>query len=671
MDTLTDISSYLNLLFATAADAGCPYSGDPVPVRTGSQILESILSLPAGAEIELRAPVFEIYGEETEVLLNEVRRKGCRRLIVDGALCDLAEELELDLLPGTPMSAVVDRLVVDPAMEKQIRTAIDHALLVGDSLMSVEIVGKCSKKEIARFRRSFGSKSKGLVYGDITPDFFMFNNPESACRTCGGIGTDKATHPDLLIPDPQRSLHDGCFVREAFSYCPDNWMGHLLYSLTGDYPFDLDTPWRELDDDIRQLILYGAEQRIRMRRPPDARAGNPRWLDRDVVWPGIATRIERLYRRYRQKDVAHSGMEAWLDRVMVDHECHECRGTRLRPTRMKFRVAGVDIHQMGEMHFDELRPFLDTIRLEGKGADAGNQVIREIAKRLDLLLGIGLDYLNFNRASGTLSGGEAQRIRLSTQIGSGLMGMLYVLDEPSIGLHPKDNAKMIATLKSLRDIGNTVIVVEHDEATIRAADHIVEMGPGPGIHGGEVVVQGELSDVLSCPESLTGMFLSGARHIDIPASRRAPGDRSLVVRGARENNLKNIDVDIPLGQFICVTGASGSGKSTLVSEIIYKRLCKERVDSRTLPGDHDDIEGLEHVSAVVSIDQSPIGRNSRSNPATYIGFYDNIRSLFAETETSKSRGYKPGQFSFNKKGGAARNARGRAQSAPSSTLCQT
>ena len=535
---------------------------------------------------------------------------------------------------------------------------MDHALLVGDSLMSVKVVGKCPKKEVSRFRAAFGSKSHNLVYGDIAPDFFMFNNPESACRTCGGIGRDKATHPDLLIPDPQLSLRDGCFVREAFRYNPDNWMGYMLYGLTQAYDLDLDTPWRDLGDDVRQVVLYGAEKRTRMQKPPNAKVDKKNWIGREVHWPGIASRIERSYRRYRQMDVANSGMEAWLDRVMVEHECRECRGTRLRPTRLKFAVAGKNIHDFGMLHFDELKPFLGTIRLKRKNATAGDQIIREMDKRLDLLLGIGLDYLNFNRPSGTLSGGEAQRIRLSTQIGSGLMGMLYVLDEPSIGLHPKDNAKMIATLKSLRDIGNTVVVVEHDEATIREADYIVEMGPGPGLHGGEVVVQGKLADLLKCKHSPTGQYLSGARRIETPVSRRSPTGKSLVVRGARENNLKDIDVDFPLGLFVCITGASGSGKSTLVKEILYKRLWKERIDSRTLPGDHDDVEGMEHITAVVNIDQSPIGRNSRSNPATYIGFYDNIRSLFAETEISKNRGYKPGQFSFNKKGGRCEECQG-------------
>jgi excinuclease ABC subunit A len=379
---------------------------------------------------------------------------------------------------------------------------------------------------------------------------------------------------------------------------------------------------------------------------------------REVGFGGIARRIERNYRRYRQRGEANSGMEAWLDKVMVEHTCPDCQGSRLRATRLLFTVAGKHIHEMALMHFDELHAFLGKVKPVGRGADAGRQVLGEIRGRVELLLGIGLDYLSFSRRSSTLSGGESQRIRLSTQIGSGLMGMLYVLDEPSIGLHPKDNVKMIATLESLRDIGNTVIVVEHDEDTIRAADHIVEMGPGPGVHGGTVVVQGSLKDVLACKGSPTGQFLSGKRSIAAPLKRRKGNGKTLTIRGARENNLRNVDVAIPLGKLVAITGASGSGKSTLVNEILFKALWKSLVDTRTLPGEHDGVDGMEHVRKVVNIDQSPIGRNSRSNPATYIGFYDNIRELFTRAPLSLERDYKAGRFSFNVKGGRCEECQG-------------
>jgi excinuclease ABC subunit A len=351
-------------------------------------------------------------------------------------------------------------------------------------------------------------------------------------------------------------------------------------------------------------------------------------------------------------------MEAWLDKVMVEHTCPDCNGARVRATRLLFTIAGKNLYEMGQLHFDELHEFLGGIKPVGRSADAGRHVLGEIRRRLELLLGIGLDYLSFNRRSSTLSGGESQRIRLSTQIGSGLMGMLYVLDEPSIGLHPKDNVKMIATLESLRDIGNTVIVVEHDEDTIRAADHIVEMGPGPGVHGGEVVVQGTIDNVLACKGSPTGQYLSGMRRIEMPKRRRNGNGKALIVRGARENNLKSVDVRFPLGVMVAITGASGSGKSTLVNEILYKALWKRLVDTRTLPGEHTGVDGVEHVHKVVNIDQSPIGRNSRSNPATYIGFYDTIRDLFAEAPLSVERGYKAGRFSFNVKGGRCEECQG-------------
>ena len=501
------------------------------------------------------------------------------------------------------------------------------------------------------------SATHHFVYGDIGPSYFVFNDPESACRTCGGLGVDKLTHPELLVPDPQRSIRGGCFVKEAFRYNPDTWDGRMMFSLAKAQRFSLDTPWNELPESARKAVLYG-EQKVKVTTPSEAKVKRDDQEGKELNFTGIARRIERWYRRYRQRGEANSRMEAWLDKVMVEHTCPDCNGARLRATRLLFTVGGKTIYDMGQLNFDELHEFLGSIKPAGRGADAGRQVLKEIRGRLGLLLGIGLDYLNFNRRSGTLSGGESQRIRLSTQIGSGLMGMLYVLDEPSIGLHPKDNVKMIATLESLRDIGNTVIVVEHDEDTIRAADHLIEMGPGPGVHGGTVVVQGSFDDVLKCKASPTGQFLSGKRSIAMPAKRRIGNGKKLIVRGARENNLKSIDVTFPLGCLVAITGASGSGKSTLINEILYKALWKRLVDTRTLPGEHDGVDGLEHVHKVVSIDQTPIGRNSRSNPATYIGFYDTIRDLFTQASLSVERDYKPGRFSFNVKGGRCEECQG-------------
>jgi excinuclease ABC subunit A len=543
--------------------------------------------------------------------------------------------------------------------EKAIKAGILGALLVGDGLLQVEVVKGAGKAEAQRFYSGLCSATHRFVYGDIGPSYFVFNDPESACRTCGGLGVDKLTHPELLIPDPRRSIAGGCFVREAFRYNPDTWDGRVMYSLSRDLKFALDTPWQDLPEVARRAILYGIEPRkIKARIPPDAKVKPSEIAGQEVGFHGIARRIERWYRHYRQRGETSSKMEAWLDKVMVEHTCPDCDGARLRATRLLFTIAGKTIHDLGQQHFDELHAFLGTVKPSGRGADAGRQVLKEIRTRLELLLGIGLDYLSLNRRSGTLSGGESQRIRLSTQIGSGLMGMLYVLDEPSIGLHPKDNEKMIATLERLRNIGNTVIVVEHDEATIRAADHLVEMGPGPGVHGGSVVVQGTIDDLLACRASPTGQFLSGKRSIETPVRRRIGNGHAVTVRGARENNLKSIDVTFPLGRLIAITGASGSGKSTLVNEILYKVLWKHLVDTRTLPGDHDGVDGIEHVRRAVNIDQTPIGRNSRSNPATYIGFYDTIRDLFTQAPLSKERGYKAGRFSFNVKGGRCEECQG-------------
>jgi excinuclease ABC subunit A len=657
--TMTDIASYLNLLFATIGDPHCPRTGEPVPSRSAGQILESVLSLPEGAEIELRAPVFKQYGEDLDFVLTEVRKKGCRILIVDGKPVDISAEADLDESKITHMDAVVDRVVVGRNREKAIKAGIANALLVGDGLIQLHVLKGAGKAETERFYRGACSKTHRFVYGGIQPEYFMFNNPESACRTCGGLGVHKLTHPDLLVPDPRRSISGGCFVKEAFKYNPDTWDGRIMYSLSKELRFSLDTPWEKLPDAVRNAVLNGLEGRkIAVRMPPEAKVKRDDSEGKEVGFGGIARRIERHYRRYRQRGEASSGMEAWLDKVMVEHTCPDCNGARIRATRLLFTIHGKTIHDLGQLHFDELHTFLGAIEPKGRGAAAGLHVLGEIRGRLELLLGIGLDYLSFNRRSGTLSGGESQRIRLSTQIGSGLMGMLYVLDEPSIGLHPKDNEKMIATLESLRDIGNTVIVVEHDEDSIRAADHIVEMGPGPGVHGGCVVVQGSLRDVLACQASPTGQFLSGRRFIATPSKRRKGIGKALKVRGARENNLRNVTVSIPLGKLIAITGASGSGKSTLINDILYKALWKRLVDTRTLPGEHDGIDGMEHVHKVVGIDQLPIGRNSRSNPATYIGFYDNIRDLFTQAPLSIERDYKAGRFSFNVKGGRCEECQG-------------
>ena len=657
--TLTDVSSYLNLLFATIAEAKCPFTQEEVPIKTASNILESILALPNGTVIEIRVPIFLIYGEDASFLFTEIRKKGCRTVLIDDERVDLTDEVPEVVEQSAIMYAIVDQFTLVDGIEKQLKTSVEHALRVGDSLMTISIIDGLSKTASKRFYQTFGSKTLNLVFGDIVPDYFMFNKPESACRTCGGIGTTKFTHRDLLVTNPERSLREGCFLSAAFTYKPETHQGYSLYTVCQEYGIDMDLPWEELSAEAQEVILNGTQGKLlQLQIPPESKDKKERWTRWPINFSGVAGGIERRYRWYRQQDVPNTGMERWLDRVMVEDICGDCKGSRLRHAQLLFSVNHKTIHDLGQMNFDELHSFLSNLDITGQQAEAGNQIRTEILKRIELLLGIGLDYLNFNRASGTLSGGEAQRIRLSTQIGSGLMGMLYVLDEPSIGLHPKDNVKMIATLRALRDLGNTVLVVEHDEDTIRAADHIVEVGPGPGIHGGDIVVQGTLADILKHKSSPTGQYLSGRESIETPASRREQNGNQLCIRGASENNLKNLDVDIPLGLFVCITGASGSGKSTLINEVLYKELWKRLVDTRSLSGAHKSLDGVENLTRVINIDQTPIGRNSRSNPSTYIGVYDEIRKLFSSAEISVERGYKPGRFSFNVKGGRCEECQG-------------
>ena len=682
--TMTDMSGYLNLLFATTGRAQCPLCDNEVPIRSGNQIAEAILALPKGTRVQLRAHVFPVYGEDFSFLATEIRKKGYRRMLIDGAPIDLSDDLEIDETVPHAMEVIVDEIIVRPGIDKALKAAIESALSLGERFLIAEIVDGPKDKAMPlesvanapgrhlpsespsltgrrwggdTFYATFGCPTHHLVMGDLQSVHFLFNDPGSACRTCAGLGTYLQVHPDLLVPDKSRSIAGGAFVPQAFKYNKDTWDGKAMYSLARHYGFSVDTPWRELPGKIVEILLHGTKGEKFILEMPEGAKGD-RHVGKEFKWDGIASRIERHYKWYRQKQVAHSGMEDYLTKVMVEHRCPDCGGARLKPQRLLVKVAGKNIVELGDINFAELREFLDTLPEPTRNRHAGAQVLREITVRLDLLLGIGLDYLNFNRKSATLSGGESQRIRLSTQIGSGLMGMLYVLDEPSIGLHPKDNVKLIATLQRLRDIGNTVIVVEHDEDTMRAADHIVEMGPRAGVHGGEVVVQGTVNEVMAHPTSLTGAYLSGRKLIAVPKKRRPGNGKSLTIRNARENNLRSVSVDIPLGLFVAVTGASGSGKSTLINEILYKKLSSLYYDSRILSGEHEALEGVENLKDVIRIDQSPIGRNSRSNPATYIGFYDDIRTLFANTDEAKARGYTASRFSFNVKGGRCEECAG-------------
>ncbi len=659
--TMTDLQDYLRMLFATIGVAHCPYCEAEIPIRSHHQILERLLALPEDSEVEIHAPVFKIYGEDYEYLFDDIRTKGCRHVRIDGIEHDISEEIELDPDLEYDIQVIVDKFFIKKDIDKQVLASLEHAMLVGEGFMRFDVkFPDDAEADAMELLEGFGCLKHGVLMAELGPHHFTFNEPTGACVTCSGLGTYLQVHPNLLVPDKSRSIAEGAFVHQAFNYDPDRWDGRTMYSLAAHYDFDLNLPFADLPEEVVDILYYGTHgEEFPILQPEGGRPVERRHLGRKIRFDGIATRIDRHYRNYRKRGEAHSGMEEYLRKVMVERTCPDCGGAKLKKQRLLVTIENQTIHDVGELHFEELRDFLLGItEMPEKQREAGERVVKELVARINLLLGIGLDYLNLNRRSATLSGGESQRIRLSTQIGSGLMGMLYVLDEPSIGLHPKDNAKMIETLRKLRDIGNTVIVVEHDESTIRAADHIIELGPGPGVHGGHIVVQGDLDTILDCTESWTGLYMSGRREILLPEQRRDLNGKFLSITGAKENNLRNIDVDIPLGVFICITGASGSGKSTLVNEILYKKLYALYHDSRTLYGAHDELEGHEHISDVISIDQSPIGRSPRSNPATYIGFYDNIRKLFASTPLSTARGYTASRFSFNVKGGRCEECHG-------------
>ena len=657
--TMTDISDYLRMLFATMGTPHCPMCEKPIEIRSSHQMMEHILSLPPGSEVEVRTPVHKIYGEDYQYLFEQIRVNGYRRARIDGKLCDLGDNIELDEDESHTVEAIIDSFVVGPGIDHQIVTSLEHGLKLGDGMLGFYVTKPAKLTPLVKkFYEGFGCAKHRLVAGLMNQSQFTFNDPSGACPTCAGIGTAMRVYPALLVPDPKRSLNDGAFVTAAFSNSRDSWGGRTMYSLAAHYDFSLDTPFEELATEHVDILLNGTKGELfEVLLPPGAKQGQQH-VGKKIKFNGVVNQLEHHYRWYRKQGTSNAGMDEYLKKVMVEYACPECGGARLKRARRLVTVSGKGIYDVGEMHLVELLGYLRKIVPTERQRAVADTILKEVTSRLELLIAIGLDYLSLNRGSSTLSGGESQRIRVSSQIGSGLMGMLYVLDEPSIGLHPKDNVKMIETLKRLRDLGNTVIVVEHDSDTIREADHVIEIGPGPGVHGGEVVAQGPLTKILKNSQSLTGQYLSGKRTIKIPHPRRSSSGKFLWIRGARHNNLKNIDVEIPLEQFVCITGASGSGKSSLIHEIVRKKLVSLLHDSRVLAGAHDKFLGHEHVSDVIDIDQSPIGRSSRSNPATYIGIYDVIRSLFAGTEEAKRLGYTASTFSFNVKGGRCEECQG-------------
>ncbi|MGH2479431.1 MAG: excinuclease ABC subunit UvrA, partial [Ktedonobacteraceae bacterium] len=524
-------------------------------------MVEHLLSLPAGSHVEIAAPVSKIFGEDYAYLFTEIRNQGYQRVRVDGTVQDLSEHNELDENRAYAIQVIVDTPTITKGSDKSLLAYVNSGLLVGNGLLCVRMLDAADEQASnASFDEAFACPEHHITGGELLPSYFSFNETASACETCLGLGTYLRVHPDLLVPDRTRSIQSGAFVLEAFTYDKHSWMSRMVYSLAQQYGFSLDTPFAELPPRIVEILFYGTgSEKIPLQRAEGVTRGDAR-LGHLYRFDGIIHDIERCYRDYRKKQVSHTDMETYLRKVMVEHNCPNCQGRRLKQSHLLSTINAHNIHELGELSLVDLLEFLNMLPTLERQQKAGAQILGELRSRVQLLVEIGLGYLNLNRKAMTLSGGEAQRLRLSTQISSGLMGMLYVLDEPSIGLHPRDNIRIIRTLERLRDIGNTVIVVEHDEETMRAAEHILELGPGPGIHGGQIVAQGSIDEVIQQPDSLTGQYLSGRKQIALPAVRRKPGERFLTIRGARENNLKNIDVNLPLGLFLCITGVSGSGK---------------------------------------------------------------------------------------------------------------
>lgn len=637
--TVTEIYDYMRLLFARIGVPHCPDCGKEISQQSVDQMVDRILELEEGSRIQVLAPVVRGRKGEHQKIFEDARKSGFVRVRVDGIVTDLSEEITLDKNKKHSIEIVVDRLVVRSDIRRRLTDSLETALHMSDGIVLIDVVGR----EELVFSQNYACVDCGISMEELMPRMFSFNSPFGACPVCSGLGTLLKIDPDLVISDRNLSIREGAILVKGLNFTEeDSIASAFMNALAAHYGFSLDTPVKDLPEHIIDIILYGTKgERLHVEYKRDNRTEHF-----NTAFEGILNVMERRYRETQAESIRE-----YYESLMSNKPCPECNGARLKKESLAVTVGGKNINQVTEMSVVELKSFFDNLSLSSRDRMIAHQILKEINARIGFLIDVGLDYLTLSRPAGTLSGGEAQRIRLATQIGSGLMGVLYILDEPSIGLHQRDNEKLLKTLHRLRDLGNTLIVVEHDEETMYAADHIIDIGPGAGVHGGEVIAAGTVEEIKKCEKSVTGMYLSGRKKIDIPEKRRQANGKWLEIIGARENNLKNINVRIPVGVFTVITGVSGSGKSSLINEILYKRLAAELNRARLKAGDHDDIKGIEHLDKVVDIDQSPIGRTPRSNPATYTGVFDMIRDIFSGTVEAKMRGYKAGRFSFNVKGG--------------------
>lgn len=637
--TVTEIYDYFRLLYARIGVPHCPKCGREIMKQTVDQMVDKLMELPERTKLQLLAPVVRGRKGEHAKVIEQAKRAGYVRIRVDGNMYELSEEIKLEKNKKHNIEIVVDRLAIREGIEKRLTDSIETVLDLADGLMIVDVVDG----ETMNFSDSFSCPDCGISIDEIQPRNFSFNNPFGACPECFGLGYKMEFDEELMIPDKSVSLNDGAIVAMGWQSSGDegSFTHAILKALAEEYKFSLDTPYQDLSDEAKRVIIHGTDGKA-VKVYYKGQRGEGVY---DVEFEGLIRNEERRYR-----ETGSDTMKQEYEEFMTITPCKECKGQRLKKSSLAVTIADKNIHEVTSFSIRDLQEYLAHMELSDRQLFIGGEILKEIKARIKFLMDVGLDYLTLSRATGSLSGGEAQRIRLATQIGSGLVGVAYILDEPSIGLHQRDNDKLLGTLMHLRDLGNTLVVVEHDEDTMRAADHIVDIGPGAGEHGGEVVAEGTAEEIMKNPASITGAYLSGKLKIPVPDKRREPTG-FITVKGARQNNLKNIDVDIPLGVMTCVTGVSGSGKSSLINEILYKSLAKKLNRARTIAGDHDEIVGVEKLDKVIDIDQSPIGRTPRSNPATYTGVFDLIRDLFAGTPDAKAMGYKKGRFSFNVKGG--------------------